>query len=76
MDIGMLDRKLADGTWSGTEEDEDRAAVDVDLPILAAAIAHAEEQRTATSLAAPEGSRRDHWRMVARREALRGQTWR
>jgi acetyl-CoA carboxylase biotin carboxylase subunit len=72
MDIGMLDRKLASGEWAA----ESQKPAFPDLPLIAAAIAHTERQRTVTSRPPLASGRRDHWRMVAHREALRGHTWR
>ncbi len=72
LDIGMLDRKLASGEWSAGEAG---AAEPVDLPLIAAAIAHAERQRTTTSTPATTSGRRPQWRTAARREALRRSTW-
>ena len=77
LDIGMLDRKLADGTLHPVAGSENPAAAD--LPLLAAAIAHYEAaHRTATTAAAsaPEDtSHRSRWAAAARREGLRGGSW-
>ncbi len=70
LDNGMLDRKLASGEWAPRE-----ALAGEDLPLIAAAIAHAEKQQTITSLPATSGGQRSHWRTVGRREAMRGSTW-
>ncbi len=70
LDIGMLDRKLASGEWAAPEEETGFP----DLPLVAAAIAHAERQQTVTSLPQDHGSRA-RWRSAARREALRGSSW-
>jgi len=72
MDIGMLDRKLEAGEWAAVGQE----SAFPDLPLIAAAIAHAERQREVTSIPPLEGGSRDHWRMVAHREALRGHIWR
>ncbi|MEM6457393.1 MAG: hypothetical protein AAF772_20060, partial [Acidobacteriota bacterium] len=88
LDISMLDRKLADGTWGPTRADADASAVedaDVDAPpdlardlaIVAAAVVHA-ARRTGPAVApstAP-GGLRSGWRSAGRREALQGgQPW-
>ncbi len=70
LDNGMLDRKLASGEWGAAAGGGDDAPAD--LPLVAAAIAHAERQQSITSLPASEGGRRGHWRTVARREAVGG----
>ena len=69
LDNGLLDRKLASGEW-GPEQMGTRAPED--LEIVAAAVAHAERQKTKTSLPSSEGGRRGQWRLVARREAVGG----
>ncbi|MEM7582611.1 MAG: acetyl-CoA carboxylase biotin carboxylase subunit [Acidobacteriota bacterium] len=72
LDIGMLERKLASGDWAaGHGEDPELA----DLPLIAAAIAHAERQEVVTSQPVVEGGQRSHWKTVARREALGGYSW-
>ncbi len=70
LDITMLDRKLADGTWARPEE-----APFEDLPLIAAAIAHSQRQRRTTSVPASATGKRSQWRQAARRQALRGGTW-
>jgi acetyl-CoA carboxylase biotin carboxylase subunit len=74
MDIGMLDRKLADGTLHPVEE-----TGDADLPLIAAALAHHERaERTLGGSRAGDGtagSRRSRWGATARREGLRGGSW-
>ncbi|HEX2253388.1 MAG TPA: acetyl-CoA carboxylase biotin carboxylase subunit [Thermoanaerobaculia bacterium] len=69
MDIGMLDRKLAAGEL---RPDPTLADDDADLPLLAAALAHAAQARRRTAGAGPGGSRRSRWSQAGRREALRG----
>ncbi len=72
MDIGMLDRKLSSGEWRPSEGEPDER----DLMVVLAAIAYAEQQRSAatgSSSAVPE--HRNVWKTAARREALQGQTW-
>ena len=66
LDIGMLERKLACGEWMPVVEDDGG-----DLPIVAAAIAHAERQETVTSTARRTNGHghRGAWRDAARREA-------
>ena len=70
LDIGMLDRKLESGEWAAPD-----AADLADLPLIAAAIAHAERQEAVTTRPAVEGGQRSHWKTVARREALGGWPW-
>jgi acetyl-CoA carboxylase biotin carboxylase subunit len=70
LDIGLLDRKLESGEWSSPPPDM------ADLPLIAAAIAHAERQRRVASTVPEKGGQRDQWRMTARREAVGGQPWR
>jgi len=72
LDNGLLDRKLKSGEWGPAKAGQRAPA---DLAILAAAVAHAERQRTLTSLPSAQGGRRGHWRTAARREALRGGSW-
>ena len=80
MDIGMLGRKLESGEWlpsADTEADGASGALgDDDLAMIAAAIAHTERQTSATSTPPAHGGQRGHWHATARREALRGATWR
>ncbi|MEM8931067.1 MAG: acetyl-CoA carboxylase biotin carboxylase subunit [Acidobacteriota bacterium] len=66
LDIGMLERKLDSGEWL-PEDDGARH----DLPIVAAAIAHAVRQETVTSTSQRSDGHghRDAWRDAARREA-------
>jgi acetyl-CoA carboxylase, biotin carboxylase subunit len=69
LDIGMLDRKLADGALAPPAKTRFE-----DLPLVAAALAHFERsQRTAAAPASGAGSRRSRWAAVARREAVAGQ---
>ena len=75
----MLDRKLASGEWAAHHADVD-GGVDAqgyyaDLPLIAAAIVHAERQDVVTSKPAVAGGQRSHWKTVARREALGGMPW-
>jgi acetyl-CoA carboxylase biotin carboxylase subunit len=69
LDITMLERKMKEGIWGLPE-----AFFTGDLPIVAAAIAHAERQNKITSVATAQAGRgyRNAWRSVARREAMRG----
>ncbi len=71
LDNGMLDRKLDSGEWAAPEVDGSLA----DLPLIAAAIAHAERQEVVTSRPAAPGGQRGHWKTVARHEALGGRSW-
>lgn len=69
LDIGMLDRKLGDGTWGRPADDSE-----ADLPLVAAIVAHVERQSSATSVstgAADQGPRAA-WRQAARRESVAG----
>ena len=80
MDITMLDRKLASGEWAKpADATEDPLTAEEqtleDLPLIAAAIAHAQRQRRTTSLPASASGKRSQWRQAARRQALRGGTW-
>jgi len=70
LDIGMLERKLESGEWAPPASNPNGH----DLPLVAAAIAHAERQRSATSVP-KDGGQRARWRTVARAEALRTRSW-
>lgn len=76
LDNGMLDRKLADGTWGKDAANHDAAQEgthDSDLPRLAAIIAHAERATAKTSVSADaDHGPRSAWRARARIEALGG----
>ena len=69
LDITMLERKLASGEWMPDDE-EDHGL----LPVVAAAIAHAERQQNVTAVASiDECGRHGHrsaWRDAARREGV------
>jgi acetyl-CoA carboxylase biotin carboxylase subunit len=68
LDIGLLERKLKDGAW-GPQEMLQQG----DLPIVAAAIAHAERQQVAAAAPPPVGQgHRQQWKWAARRGGLRG----
>lgn len=69
LDNGLLERKLAAGTWGRPAEDSSG-----DLPLLAAIIAHAERQASSTSISPTAAGRgpRAQWQRAARREALAG----
>ena len=69
LDIGMLDRKLQDGTWGRPETDDAD-----DLPLLAAILAHADRQAAVTSVSSGPADRapRHAWRAQGRREAVTG----
>ncbi len=78
LDIGMLDRKLAAGELQAA--DARQAAAQPDLPLLAAAIAHAEKARRDAAAGPYTGhgagaGRRQRWKEAGRREALRGGRW-
>ncbi|HEX6861852.1 MAG TPA: acetyl-CoA carboxylase biotin carboxylase subunit [Thermoanaerobaculia bacterium] len=72
MDIGMLDRKMAEGALELVGEEPEP-----DLPLLAAALAHYERaHQTATAGPAHSGaSRRNRWGTAGRAGALRGGSW-
>lgn len=69
LDITMLERKLGSGEWMPDDE-EDHGL----LPVVAAAIAHAERQQNVTAVASiDESGRHGHrsaWRDAARREGV------
>ena len=74
---GSSARMSADGAWarpdnagSGTADELAR-----DLPLIAAAIVHAERREKVSSKPSSEGGRRSQWRTVGRREAMRGNSW-
>ncbi len=80
LDNGMLDRKLASGEWAAPQAELDASGrtglpLIADLPLIAAAVAHAERQEVVTSRPAAPGGQRSHWKTVARREALGGRSW-
>jgi acetyl-CoA carboxylase biotin carboxylase subunit len=74
LDIGMLDRKLADGTL-GPVAEEDLS----DLPLIAAALSHHERANRTVAATDPansgESSRRSRWGAAGRSGALRGGSW-
>ncbi len=72
LDNGMLDRKLKSGEWAASQVDASELA---DLPLIAAAIAHAERQDVVTSQPKVSGGQRSHWKAVARREAVGDHSW-
>ncbi|HSF42254.1 MAG TPA: ATP-grasp domain-containing protein, partial [Thermoanaerobaculia bacterium] len=72
MDIGMLDRKMAEGALQLVGEEPEP-----DLPLLAAALAHFERAHQ-TATAGPStaaASRRTRWGGAGRTGALRGGSW-
>ncbi len=74
MDISMLDRKLENGELRPAGPDDD--ALEADLPVLAAVLAHLERaEANGTAAAAGGGAPRSNWRLAARRDARRGTTW-
>ena len=77
LDIAMLDRKLAAGELQPPAPVEDGLPPGLleDLPIVAAAIAHA-GQAARTPAEGATARHRSFWSGAARREALRGATWR
>ncbi|MEM8960637.1 MAG: acetyl-CoA carboxylase biotin carboxylase subunit [Acidobacteriota bacterium] len=76
LDIGMLDRKLASGEWMpSASAAHTEAGVSADLPVIAAAITHAQRQQRVTALPRTGGGRRSAWRTAARHEATRGNAW-
>jgi acetyl-CoA carboxylase biotin carboxylase subunit len=70
LDIGMLDRKLAAGELQPGHELEL-----ADLPLIAAALEHAERQARYSAVPAAGGGRRPRWRQASRRESLRRGPW-
>jgi acetyl-CoA carboxylase biotin carboxylase subunit len=70
LDIGMLDRKLAAGELQPGHEPEL-----ADLPLIAAALEHAERQARYSAVPAAGGGRRPQWRQASRRESLRRGPW-
>ncbi len=72
LDILLLERKMKEGVWGLPE-----AFWTGDLPIVAAAIAHAERQQKITSVSGHDGGHgfRRQWRAVGRRESMRGSRW-
>ncbi len=73
LDIGMLGRKLGDGTWGGREELQP-GELEHDIHVISAVIAHAQRQASRMAIAAPSAGTgpRDAWRTAARREAASG----
>jgi acetyl/propionyl-CoA carboxylase alpha subunit len=74
LDIGMLDRKLADDELRPVAPEGDELT---DLPFIAAAIAHHEQahRQSAAGPSAAATSRRSLWGIAGRRGALRGGSW-
>lgn len=70
LDIGMLDRKLAAGELQPGHRPEL-----ADLPLIAAALEHAERQARYSAVPAAGGGRRPRWRQASRRESLRSGPW-
>ena len=74
MDISMLDRKLENGELRPAAPDDH--ALETDLPVLAAVLAHLKRaEANGTAAAAGGGAPRSNWRLAARRDARRGTTW-
>ncbi len=73
LDIGMLDRKLAAGELRPVADADDA----VDLPLIAAAVAHFEDAARVAAGVPPGSGRgqRTRWGQAARRGALRGSAW-
>lgn len=71
LDIGMLDRKLAAGELTPTQEPE----ID-DLPVIAATLEHVEAQGRRSAAPAPGGGRRAGWGAAARLEGVGRPGWR
>ncbi|HSK75744.1 MAG TPA: acetyl-CoA carboxylase biotin carboxylase subunit [Thermoanaerobaculia bacterium] len=72
LDIGMLDRKMAEGALQLAGEEPEP-----DLPLLAAALAHFERAHQAATAgpATAAASRRTRWGGAGRAGALRGGSW-
>jgi len=66
MDIGMLDRKLAEGVLTRASSDELELAASI-----AAALEHLERRRERSGAVTDDGGRRERWREAARREGVR-----
>ncbi len=75
LDIGMLDRKLAAGEWASRDQAGVPEGLEADLPMIAAAIAHAERRAATSAKPAVVGGLRPRWRAAGRRDALRGRAW-
>ena len=70
LDIGMLDRKMADGELAPDQKIEFP-----EVAIIAAALEHLKSQVRSSSVPVREGGRREGWRRAARQEMLRGNRW-
>ena len=74
MDISMLDRKLENGELRPAAPSGD--ALEGDLPVLAAVLAHLNRNGTNGDGATPaNGAARSNWQLAARRDSRRGTTW-
>ncbi len=74
MDISMLDRKLESGELRPAAPNED--ALEADLPVLAAVLAHLKRaEANGTGAAAGDSAPRSNWLFAARRDARRATTW-
>ncbi len=74
IDIGTLDRKLANGEWAPSAASPSTG----DVALIAAAIAHAERLRTTSVPVTKSGEvspQRSRWRDTARREAMGNRAW-
>ena len=69
----MLDRKLENGELRPAAPDDD--ALETDLPVLAAVLAHLKRAEANGTTAAAGGAPRSNWRFAARRDARRATTW-
>lgn len=70
LDIGMLDRKMADGELAA-----DPNIGFPELAVIAAALEHLHGQARSSAAPVRDGGKRERWRHAARREMLRGNPW-
>ena len=74
MDISMLDRKLENGDLRAPTASGD--ALEGDLPVLAAVLAHLGRNHANGAAATPfSDAARSNWQLAARRDSRRGTTW-
>ncbi len=73
MDISMLDRKLENGELRAPTASGD--ALEGDLPVLAAVLAHLGHSQANGAAAAASDAARSNWRLAARRDSRRSTTW-
>ena len=74
MDISMLDRKLENGELRPAAPSGD--ALESDMPVLAAVLAHLNHLETNGAGATPaNGAVQSNWQLAARRDSRRGTAW-